>query len=271
MIDTIERDFREKVCESLRLVPEGYERFRVFTPFALDDGDHLSIILKHDDSDGDRWVLSDEGHTYMHLTYDLEERSLSSGTRQKIIGKALTVHGLQDRNGELLIPVEQGRYGDALYSFIQALLRISDVTLLSRERVHAAFVEDLKAFLVDHIPERHRTFDWHHPRLDPDGTYSVDCYINSDVKQPTAVFGLITDAKVSVATISLMKFEQWGLGIRSIGVFEDQESISRSALARFTDVCDRMFSSLAANRDRLEAHISELLPPSPERGSQAAS
>lgn len=255
VIDSIERDFRQKVCESLRLLSEGRERYRVFTPFTLDDGDHLSIVLKRDH---ERWVLSDEGHTFMHLTYDIDERSLHAGTRVKIIDRAINAHGLQDRDGELLIPIEDERYGDALYSFIQAVLRISDVTLLSRERVHAAFTEDLKTFLAEKVPESRRTFDWHHPQLDPDGIYPVDCYINGSVR-PTAVFGLISDAKVSVATISLMKFEQWNLGIRSVGIFEDQETISRSTLARFTDVCDRMFSSLAANRDRIAGYLSEVL------------
>ena len=42
------------------------DRYQVFTPFLFDDGDHLVIVLKRNNS---HWVLSDEGHTYMHLTY----------------------------------------------------------------------------------------------------------------------------------------------------------------------------------------------------------
>jgi len=61
---TIERDFREKVCAQIRLMLEGVQRFRVFTPFLFDDGDHLVIVLRREH---DRWLLSDEGHTYMHL------------------------------------------------------------------------------------------------------------------------------------------------------------------------------------------------------------
>jgi len=44
-IETIERNFKEKVCEKLRLSSEGVNRYRVFTPFMFEDGDHLSIIL----------------------------------------------------------------------------------------------------------------------------------------------------------------------------------------------------------------------------------
>jgi hypothetical protein len=47
--EMIERDFHEKVCSNIRLMPEGYRRFRVSTPFLFQDGDHLAIVLKHED------------------------------------------------------------------------------------------------------------------------------------------------------------------------------------------------------------------------------
>ena len=45
-IKTIERDFHQKVSAKVRLAAEGMERFRVFTPFLFEDGDHLAIVLK---------------------------------------------------------------------------------------------------------------------------------------------------------------------------------------------------------------------------------
>ena len=109
-IEAIERNFKEKVCEKLRLEAEGVNRYRVFTPFMFEDGDHLSIVLKRENG---KWVLSDEGHTYMHLTYDLDERDLQRGTRQKIISNALSVFSVQDREGELIVPIHNDLYGDA--------------------------------------------------------------------------------------------------------------------------------------------------------------
>src|SRR4030065_342393 len=105
-IETIERDFKEKVCEKLRLASEGVNRYRVFTPFMFEDGDHLSIILKRENG---RWLISDEGHTYMHLTYDLEEKDLQRGNRQKIIANALTAFSIEDQDGELLLKVPEER------------------------------------------------------------------------------------------------------------------------------------------------------------------
>ena len=137
----IERNFREKVCAEIRVLEEGIDRYRVFTPFQFDDGDHLAIVLKREDN---QWLLSDEGHTLMHLTYQVDEKEPQRGTRQKIIGNALSAFGVDDREGELLLGISDNRYGDALYSFTQALLRISDVTFLARERVKSTFMEDFR-------------------------------------------------------------------------------------------------------------------------------
>ena len=120
----IERDFREKVCEKLKISTEGVERFRVFTPFMFEDGDHLSIVLKKENG---TWILSDEGHTYMHLTYDLDEKDLQRGTRQKIISNALSVFNVQEREGELIVPIEDDSCGDAFFRFVQALLKIGNL------------------------------------------------------------------------------------------------------------------------------------------------
>ena len=86
----VEQEFHERVSAKVRLTAEGIDRFRVFTPFLFDDGDHLVIVLR---KEGSRWVLSDEAHTYMHLTYDIDEKDLHSGTRQKIIANALSTFG----------------------------------------------------------------------------------------------------------------------------------------------------------------------------------
>ena len=122
--EMIERDFREKVCEKLKISTEGVERFRVFTPFMFEDGDHLSIVLKKENG---TWILSDEGHTYMHLTYDLDEKDLQRGTRQKIISNALSVFNVQEREGELIVPIEDDSCGDAFFRFVQALLKIGNL------------------------------------------------------------------------------------------------------------------------------------------------
>ena len=125
-IQTIERDFKKKVCVRLRLVSEGIDRYRVFTPFMFEDGDHLAILLK---KEHDHWVLSDEGHTYMHLTYDLDEKDLQRGSRQKIITNALSAFDVKDRDGELVLPIQENHYGNALYNFGSSAFRVGEKRL----------------------------------------------------------------------------------------------------------------------------------------------
>lgn len=253
-IDAIEHDFRETVCSEIRLISEGIQRFRVFTPFLFDDGDALIIVLKRE---AGRWLLSDEGHTYMHLSYDLEERDLQRGTRQIIITTALSTFGVEDREGELILPVPGNRYGDSLFSFIQALLKITDVTYLSRERVRSTFLEDFRALISEIVPEGRRNFDWHHPERDHQGMYTVDCRING-MPKPLFVYALPNDDRTRDATIAILQFEMWSLSFHSLAIFEEQENINRKVLARFTDVCEKQFASLWLNKERITRFLREL-------------
>lgn len=254
-IENIEQDFQEKVSKKIYITSEGINRYRVFTPFLFDDGDHLAIVLKYEHP---HWMLSDEGHTFMHLTYDIDEKDLQRGTRQKIISNTLSVFNVEDRDGELILPIRDERFGDALYTFIQALMKITDVSFLSRERVRSAFLEDFRAMIESTIPENRRVFNWHDCIRDPQGKYTVDCRING-MTRPLFVFALPNDDRVRDATITLLQFEKWGIPHHSIGIFADQESINRKVLARFSDVCEKQFSNLEANRDRITRYFQEML------------
>jgi len=253
--EEVAREFREKVSAELGLEKEGLSRYRVLNPFVFGDGDHLVVVMKQE---GGRWILSDEGHTYMHLTYSLDEKDLHRGTRQKIITNTLSAYGVRDRDGELVLPVEDGEYGNALYSFVQALLRITDVTYLSREVVRSTFLEDFRVFMSEAAPEERRSFDWFDRERDPEQNYRVDCRINT-MPRPLFVFALVNDERTRDANITILRFEMWGLRFLSVGIFQDQETIGRKVLARFTDVCGKQFSNLAGNKDRIRTYLEEAM------------
>jgi len=125
----------------------------------FDDGDHLPIILKQDNG---QWYLSDEGHTFMHVSYD--EIDIEKGTRSKIIDTVLGYYRIRNIEGELRTYVENENFGDALYSFIQGLIKITDISYLKREHIRSTFLEDFRNLLKEKMPEDRRIFDYSDPQ-----------------------------------------------------------------------------------------------------------
>lgn len=253
-VKSIRDEFKDRVCEQVEVHPEGEGRYVVFTPFRFDDGDHFGIFLKRRGRD---WVLSDEASTLMHLSYRLDE-DVQQGNRGDIIENCLAGFSVHHEQGELFIPVRENRFGDALFSFIQALTKVSDVSYLSRERVRSTFLEDFRAFLRSTVEQRRLTFDWTDEAHDSAQRYPVDARING-IRRPLFVYAVPNDEKVNLAMISLLMFEKWSIPFHSLAIFEDQKSISRSALARFTDVNEKAFSSLEDNKNRIASYIHQLL------------
>ena len=252
-IEIIKKEFKSKINEKVEIFSEGKDRFRIFTPFLFDDGDHIVSLLK---KANDKWIITDEGHTYMHLSYDMEIKDFEKGTRRKIIDSALSMSGVKDDKGELLINVEKEEFGDAFYNFIQGIVKITDVTYLSRDRIKSTFMEDFKSFFSGRIEESRRFFNYRDEDHDPQGKYSIDCKVNG-MKKPLFVFAISGDQKCSDAMINCLQYEKWGIPFRSVAIFEEQENISRRVLARFSDVCEKQFSSLYSNKDRIENYLLE--------------
>jgi len=264
--ESVQEDFRRRVCEQINLEREGENRFRILTPFRFDDGDHFGIVLKRE---GETWVLTDEASTLMHLSYWLDEQDIESGNRLEIIQGSLAGFFVENRNGELVIPVRDGRFGDALFNFVQALSKVADIAFLSRERVRSTFLEDFRAFLQSQVAPERLVFDWTDPTHDPKKHYPVDCRVNQ-IEWPLFIYALPTDNRVKDATINLLKFEHWGISFQSLGIFEEQEGINPRVLARFTDVCEKTFSSLEENKSRIEQHLQRILRSGPSRAGRAS-
>ena len=253
--ETVEKNFKETVCKEIVLLPEGQNRYQVLTPFRFNDGDHFAVVLK---KSGDSWVLSDEGHTFMHLSYRMDIKCLEKGNRAKIISNTLSEFGIRDENGVLTSTLDIENSGNIFYDFLQGLTKITDVTYLSRETVRSTFYEDFKEFMALTVPPDRIQFDYKIVDRDPVGNYTVDCKVNG-MRKPLFIFAIGSDAKCKDVTIYLHQYENWDVEYNSVAVFEDQEEINRRTLARFSDVSGKQFSSLYSNKDRIQRFIDETI------------
>jgi hypothetical protein len=259
VLNDINQSFKESACGEIEIASSGLGRYIVHVPFTFDDGDHFVILLKEE---GGQWVLSDEGHTFMHLSYDYTSFEFDQGTRRSVIDRVLGNFGIEDRSGELILPIPAGRYGDALFSFTQAITQVTDVNFLDRDRVRYTFKEDFQKLVEETSREvgfDSIQFDYTHPIHDPQMQYPVDVRINGRIVPQLLVFGIGNDTNCRDATIILQQWEKWAEPFQNISIFRDQTEINRYVLARFTNVAGRLLSNLESAQERLRLYLNQLV------------
>jgi hypothetical protein len=252
----IVKQFKEKVCNSIELHQEGNNRYLVFTPFEFGDGDSFVIILK---KEGDDWLLTDEGHTIMHLSYWIDERNLLHGKYWEIIANTIKSFDLTEDDGELILKIKDNLFGDSLFSYIQALMRIVDTTLLRREKTKSSFEKDLNKCVVEHISKEHLFLTWYDPLKDPKQNYMVDYRINGNIP-PIFIFGLNSEIKTLRSAVTLHQFKLWNVKNFSIGIFEERNEINQKSANKFSDICDKTYSNFYSNEDDFIVYLEKILP-----------
>ncbi|MCD4746283.1 MAG: DUF1828 domain-containing protein [Bacteroidales bacterium] len=249
------KEFQSTICKEIELFQEGSNRYKVFVPFSFEDGDEYCIVLQ---KKGTIWQLTDEGHTLMHLSYDMDVNDIFKGTRGNIIDNALVNYEIDNNNGELNKNIKDDDFGNALFSFIQGLIKITDIEYLSRERARSTFMDDFRIYIQQIIPPDRLKLDYFDNEHDPKGMYTMDFCING-MEKPVFLFGIPNNDKTKDVTVNILQYERWGLKFRPVAVFEAQEEINRKVLARFSDVVDRQFSNLVSNKERIESYFKEVI------------
>ncbi len=248
-VQEIAQTVQKLLGNQVEVLEEGQYRYPILTPFMMEDGDHYNIVLKGKEG-GQSWTLTDEGHTLMHLSYWIDYDDLRKGNRQQVIERVLKQFGVENSDGELRLTASYSDLGAAIFTFLQAVTRVTDITYLSREQVRSTFKEDFRQFMRETVPEDRLTFDYHHPEYDRQRRYPVDVRINHS-DPPIFVFAIGNDDRCRDVTISLHTYNSWGISYRSVAIFQDQEDISRDVLARFSDVADKQFASLYSSRAQI--------------------
>lgn len=253
--EDLELALQERLKTDVAIEPRGKEDFRIITPFHFDDGDILKIILKR--RGDDEWELTDEGHTLMYISY--YDINMNTETRANILQKIVSSHFMNEENGRLFIRA-QGKddLAGSLFSFIQGIVKVSDMALWNRERVHSLFYEEFHSMIETVAGDRKLVFDYYDPVTDKERLRKVDCVIMLRQERPFHVFAVNNDSKGKDALIVMMHHELNGLHVPTSVIFENAEEIGRKTAISIGDMADKTFSSLNAAQDRMPRYIEKL-------------
>ncbi len=252
-INTIQKKFIDSVLLNFDISPYGKDRFYISTSFYLDDGDEMVVVLKNDSN---RWVFSDEGHTFMYLSYRMDSDSIYEGKRGEVISRVLTMFDIEERDGELILDVSHGRYGEALHCFIQAIQKISNVIYWIPYKVYSTFKDDIGAKLYQTIDESRVRPNWYHPTLDSNKTFKVDYCING-LDCPVFIYALNTPTSIYQAGMSLGWFKDRGVEFFPFGILEDAKSVKSKPFRQMEYICKNYEVGIDAGTSAIYEYVKD--------------
>ena len=243
----LEKSLCERLCATVTVHERTDGTIMIDAPFRFPDGDNYPIYLSG--THYGKVVLSDRGHTMMHISYENDVDALYEGQRSALRERIVKESGIDEDKGIFSIETTPDKIADSLFTLGQALTRIYDLTFLNRDRVNSTFYEDFKSLLFTIVDEGDTERDYI-PTTVPDGAnYPVDYRIEGKGGMPIFLYGVPNKDKARLTTIMLSHFLLNRLQFNSIVVFRNQQEIPPFDLARLTNVSDMAIASLEAERD----------------------
>lgn len=116
------------------------EYYEITTPFLDNANDYLQFYVKQED---DCILFSDDGMTIENL----EMTGLQfAGTRKKQLLQILQRYGVDLDRKELVSKVHASLFPQAKHKFVQAMLCVNDMFMVSKGKVTSYFLEDIMDF-----------------------------------------------------------------------------------------------------------------------------
>lgn len=125
---------------SARQLQNGWTE--IGTPFMDRHNDGLTVYAK---MEGDNITLSDDGYIINDLLAD--GISLNRKKRKELLDSFLMSYGVQNVNNEMIMHTTISGYPVSMHMFIQAMLAVNDMFMLSDSTVKTIFLDDVAAFL----------------------------------------------------------------------------------------------------------------------------
>ena len=225
VIESIKRT----ICSKTTLESRGVDCYLVHTGFTFQDGDELHILLK---KTNDRWILTDEAHTLMWLSY--EDFTLTE-SRKGLLNKTLRSNNATMEEGRIIIDCTNRDAGQCLMYMIQAILQTADLLYLNRNNVRNSYNDDVKQMMRKLLGDRCE-FDKHINNNGED--YLIDIYV--EAKTPLYVFTISNKDHCKDAIISLMALgSEANLDFTSLIFIDQNAELGKDNLVKLTNRSDK--------------------------------
>lgn len=253
--EAIEKLAAESIADTVTLSRRGLNDYRVNLPFTFGDGDNLKVILKQ--SEDDKFILTDEAHTFMYLSYN-DTNISNSDVRQKRLDQILLSHNMVEEDGRLIMKdINSQDIGAAIFTFSQALLKVGDFSMWKREYIKSLFIEDFQQCLPECVGDRKCIFDYKYHDIDPAGTYSIDCLICGK-RNNVHVYAVNSDAKAKDSALSIRFYNEAKMMYPSCVIFDATVDIGRKSRIQVTDAAEKAISALEMAPELLPVFLEKM-------------
>ena len=229
-LDLIE-GLKKALCSNVSLEERGVETYLVHTGFTYPDGDELHIVLRNRDG---RWILTDDGHTAMWLSYN--DMNLTD-SRMALLQRTLSFNHAEFQDGRIIVDCADRDIGACLTSMIQALSSTADLIYTNRKSVRNMFSDDVRCMMKGFLGDRCE-FDKRIKHGNEE--YSVDIFVEAE--KPLYVFIVPNSDHCKDAIIAILALKsEANLKFNSLTFIDSTADIGKSNLEMITNRSDKLF------------------------------
>lgn len=164
----------------------------VETPYVNHLDDYIRIYLQK--IDANKFIITDDGQTINEL--EMINIDLTSKTREKIIHEVTTQFNVTFKNDILVKESNFENFAQNKHDFLQAILRLYDLTFTTRDKVKNLFYEEVKSFLFEN--------DVYGSSLDVSGEtgikHHIDYFIGPTKDTPEILINFVNNADYNSIT-----------------------------------------------------------------------
>lgn len=224
-------EIRKSICAGYDFEEIGIGEYLVHTDTYYDDGDEFHIVMKAADGG---YILTDEGHTMMWLSYDdYNFTEVRMRLLEGIIGQNNV--SLEDERMSVFVD-HASKVGPALSSLIQAMMQVSNLRYLSRNNVASTFLEDIRTAFRESSLGSRCDFKKKIP-VSNGNTLEPDIYIELD--RPVLVFGAYNSERAKEVFINLLLAKELNQGYRTVVIIDNEAGISQKDQERLVNTANR--------------------------------